>query len=94
MAKATSNIYLNKRETVSLRYIPLNTKRGEPEGLNHQRDRSFRVSEMVETMETWKLPCAGMDLKDCKWKLNGNYGNSSHTNCLQEKQNKQAGYLF
>ena len=36
VAKATSNIYLNKRETVSIRYIPLNTKRGEPEGLNHQ----------------------------------------------------------
>ena len=54
----------------------------------------FRVSEMVETMETWKLTCAGIDRKDCKKKLNGNYGNSSRTNCLQEKQNKQVGYLF
>ena len=56
VAIATSNIYLNKKETVSNRYVPLITKRGEPEGLNHQRVKSFRVSEMVETMETWKLP--------------------------------------
>jgi len=33
------------------------------------------ASERVETMETWKLPCAARDLKNSRRKLDGNLGN-------------------